>query len=59
MDKVNKWALAAVVILVGYYLWNFFVNSRYQALCNVNYWAATEAQVDSCKDVRTQLDDRR
>ncbi len=59
MNKLNRWMLAATVVLVGYYLWNFFVNSRYQALCNINYWSATPAQIDACKEVKTEFDDRR
>ncbi len=59
MKKLNIFMLAASTVLVGYYLWSFFVNSRYQSLCNVSYWSATPAQIDACKDLKTQLDDRK
>lgn len=59
MKKLNIFMLAASAVLVGYYLWSFFVNSRYQALCNVDYWHATPAQIDACKDVKSELDDRK
>jgi hypothetical protein len=51
--------LAASVILISYYMWNFFVGSRYQALCNVDYWHATPAQIDACKEVKSEFDDRK
>jgi hypothetical protein len=58
MKKLNIFALAATAVLVGYYLWSFFVDSRYQSLCNVSYWSATQEQIDACKDVKTQLDNK-
>jgi len=41
MKKLNLLMLAASALLISYYMWNFFVGSRYQALCNVDYWHAT------------------
>jgi hypothetical protein len=59
MKKLNLLMLAASVILISYYMWNFFVGSRYQALCNVDYWHATPAQIDACKEVKSEFDDRK
>ena len=59
MKKQNIWILAAIAILVGYYVWSFSGNSRYQALCNLDYWRATPAQIDACKDVKSELDNQK
>ena len=59
MKKLNLLMLAASALLISYYMWNFFVGSRYQALCNVDYWHATPAQIDACKEVKSEFDDRK
>ncbi len=58
MTKQNLLILAGIALLLSYYLWNFFVGSRYQALCNVTYWQATPAQIAACKDVKRELDNK-
>ncbi|QGM45633.1 hypothetical protein [Methylocystis heyeri] len=60
MEKrsVNLWLAALIGLFCCYYLWSFFVSSRYQALCNMTYWFATPAQVESCKEIKSELDNR-
>jgi hypothetical protein len=58
MRKLRIFLLVAGSLFAGYYVWSFFVSSRYQALCNVTFWFATKEQVDACKVMKTQLDDK-
>jgi hypothetical protein len=51
--------LAVTCVAMGFYVWSLLVSSRYQALCNVNYWSATKEELDSCKEAKTELDTRR
>jgi hypothetical protein len=44
---------------MGYYFWSLFVNSRYEALCNVNYWFASKAEIEGCQEAKRDLDTRR
>jgi len=48
--------MAGFVLIVGYFLWSFFVSSRYQALCQLVYWDSTASQIRSCDDLRSQLE---
>lgn len=47
--------LAACVAGLGYYVWSFFVASRYQALCQLSYWSATDAQLRACDELQSEL----
>ncbi|MBG0810203.1 hypothetical protein IY145_12525 [Methylosinus sp. H3A] len=47
--------LALGVAGLGYFLWSLFVASRYQALCEISYWSATEAQLRACDEIRASL----
>jgi hypothetical protein len=61
-NLVRPQTLALLVVtglLTGYYLWSLLVSSRYQALCNLNYWSATREQLDSCLERKDELDTRR
>jgi len=58
MKKLNLFLLAVSLMFVSYYLWSFFVSSRYQALCNVTFWFATKEEIEACKAVKTELDDQ-
>jgi len=60
MEKrsVNLWLAAVIGLFACYYVWSFFVSSRYQALCNLTYWFATSAQIESCKEIKTELDNK-
>jgi len=60
MEKrsVNLWLAALVGLFLCYYLWSFFVSSRYQALCNLTFWFATPSQVESCKEIKSELDNK-
>jgi hypothetical protein len=58
MKKLNVFLFAVCGLFVGYYFWSFFVSSRYQALCGITFWFATREQVEACKDVKTELDQR-
>jgi hypothetical protein len=55
---LNRLLLAAALLLGGYYVWSFFVSSRYQALCGGSYWQLSPAQIESCKDLKSQLDNK-
>jgi hypothetical protein len=59
MRKTNALLFLLCCAFIGYYIWSFFVSSRYQALCNITYWFATQAQIESCKEIKTELDDRK
>lgn len=50
-----KVSLFLAVLATAYYVWSFYVSSRYQALCGASYWEMDRAQVDSCEDVKTEL----
>jgi hypothetical protein len=51
-------AAVAALLLGGYYVWSFFVSSRYQALCGKSYWELTPAQIESCKELKSELDNK-
>lgn len=44
------------MLLMGYYVWSFFVSSRYQALCGGSYWELSNKEIEACKDAKTELD---
>jgi len=49
--------VAVIALLLGAYnLWSFFSSSRYQALCGASYWELNRTQLDSCLDVKKELD---
>jgi len=47
--------LVICLATLGYAIWSFLVASRYQALCQLSYWSATEAQLRACDDMGTEL----
>jgi hypothetical protein len=51
-----KIAAVAAVVLTGYYIWSFFVSSRYEALCGGSYWELDKKQIDSCLDRKKELE---
>ena len=51
--------LVVTSLVMGYYFWSLFVNSRYQALCNLNYWSATKEEIEGCQEIKRDLDTRR
>jgi hypothetical protein len=51
-----KIAAIAAVLLTGYYVWSFFVSSRYQALCGASYWELNKTQIESCVDRKKELE---
>ncbi len=51
-----KFAAVIAVLLISYQVWSFFVSSRYQALCGGSYWDLNSQQVESCKDVKSELE---
>ncbi len=55
-NAILKVVAVAAVLLTGYYIWSFFVSSRYQALCGGSYWELSRKQIDSCVDVKRELD---
>ncbi|MBM3562481.1 MAG: hypothetical protein FJX48_04815 [Alphaproteobacteria bacterium] len=55
-NLIMKIAALAAVLLTGYYVWSFFVSSRYQALCGGSYWELDKTQIDSCVDQKKQLE---
>ena len=59
---MRPYALALLVVTslaMGYFFWSLFVSSRYQALCNLNYWSATKEEIEGCQEAETELDRRR
>ena len=59
MKQAKMFLYALSFALIGYYIWSFFVSSRYQALCNITYWSATNEQIEACKNRKIELDDRK
>ncbi|MGJ0396406.1 MAG: hypothetical protein ACR65U_09295 [Methylocystis sp.] len=55
-NLIMKVAMAAAVLLTGYYVWSFFVSSRYQALCGGSYWELDKKEIDSCIDRKKELE---
>jgi hypothetical protein len=58
VGRTNAMIFCAILLFCGYFVWNVFVNDRYQALCNVSYWSASSQQRTACKDMKTELDGR-
>ena len=56
MGRLNRWLLLGLVVLAGYYVWSFFVSSRYQALCQLFYWDSTTSQIKSCDEMKSELE---
>jgi hypothetical protein len=44
---------------LGYFLWSFFVISRYESLCQLSYWEATAAELRACEEHQMELPARR
>lgn len=55
-NNILKVAAILALLLGSYNLWSFFNSSRYQALCNASYWEMNRSQLDSCLDVKRELD---
>ncbi len=53
---IMRVAMLAAVLLTGYYVWSFFVSSRYQALCGGSYWELDKKEIDSCVDRKKELE---
>mgnify|MGYP001015037438 CR=1 FL=1 len=53
---IIKIATLAAVLLTLYYVWSFFVSSRYQALCGGSYWELDRKEIDSCVDRKKELE---
>ena len=58
MNRPRLALLAVSALFVSYYVWSFFVSSRYQALCNVTYWFATKAEIEACQARKAELEGR-
>lgn len=56
LNMIFKAVAIASVLLTGYYVWSFFVSSRYQALCGGSYWELDRKQIDSCVDMKRELE---
>ncbi len=59
MARTSLILLTAIALLAGYYTWYSLVASRYELLCGVSYWSATSAQRASCKDLQSELSEKR
>ena len=53
---IMKIAAVAAVVLTVYYVWSFFVSSRYEALCGGSYWELDKKQINSCLDRKKELE---
>jgi hypothetical protein len=47
--------LALFAAIFGYEAWSFLVASRYQSLCQLSYWSATDAQLRACDEMGAAL----
>lgn len=56
MQRLNRWLVAGLLILTGYYVWSFFVSSRYQALCQLIYWESSSSQIRACDEMKSELE---
>jgi len=56
LQWINRGLLVVVALLGGYYVWSYYVSSKYQALCGGSYWQLTAQEVASCKELKTELD---
>jgi hypothetical protein len=59
MKTLTRVLAVVALLLGGYFIWSLFVSSRYQALCGKSYWLLTPAQIESCKELKTELDDNK
>ena len=50
-----KLLYALTAASVGYGVWSLYVASRYQALCEISYWSATNAELKLCDERQTEL----
>ena len=58
INTLTKVLAVISLLLGGYYVWSFFVGSRYQALCGKTYWELTKAQIEACKEMKSELDNK-
>jgi len=55
--KLSKtWIALGIAAFAGYFAWLVLVNNRYQTLCQVHYLEATPAQIESCNEIKRELD---
>lgn len=54
----QKVLFVILALLTGYGVWSFYVASRYQSLCQLSYWRSTPAELRSCDELKTELQDR-
>jgi hypothetical protein len=50
-----KLLLSAGLVLVGFGVWSLYVASRYQALCELSYWSASQAELKLCDERASEL----
>ncbi|MGD9544678.1 MAG: hypothetical protein AB7F41_06180 [Methylocystis sp.] len=55
-NMIVRIAALAAILLTGYYVWSFFVSSRYQALCGGSFWELDKKEIDSCIDRKKELE---
>jgi hypothetical protein len=46
------------LVLCGYGVWSLYVESRYQALCELSYWSASAPELRLCEERLTELNRR-
>jgi hypothetical protein len=56
MRNVNLWLIAGIVVCGGWFAWLVLSPNRYQSLCQVDYWIGGKAELDSCREMRGQLE---
>lgn len=59
MTKKAVWLAAGILLLAGYFTWALLVGDRYQTLCQVHFWEASPSQISACKDVMSELENRK
>jgi len=56
MRNVNLWLGVGIIICAGWFVWLVISPNRYQSLCQVHYWLATPAELDACRDMKSELE---
>lgn len=50
--------LAVALLAIGFGLWSLYAASRYQALCELSYWTASDAELKQCDERLAELKTR-
>ncbi|MBI1868309.1 MAG: hypothetical protein HYS06_08455 [Methylocystis sp.] len=48
--------IVLLIVILGYNVWALFGSARYVSLCDVSYWSATPKEMQSCNEMKSELD---